>query len=91
MDVKIRLKRVGSPHQTHYRIVAIESCRARDGKEVELLGHYHPRVNPPEVDLNMERVKYWLSCGAKPSPTAAGLIRKTEKTLSLAKPTIEIG
>ncbi|MFH1260076.1 MAG: 30S ribosomal protein S16 [Elusimicrobiota bacterium] len=85
MAVKIRLKRVGSPHQAHYRVVAIESQRARDGKEVELLGHYHPRVNPPEVDLNMERVKYWLSCGAQPSPTVARLIRKIEKTVNSAK------
>lgn len=82
MAVKIRLKRVGAPHQVYFRVVAIESNRARDGKEIEILGQYNPRSNPPAVKLDLERVKHWISCGAILSPTVSQLVQKMEKTVS---------
>jgi small subunit ribosomal protein S16 len=43
---------------------------------VEILGHYNPTTNPPKVELNMERVRHWLACGAQPSETVHSLLKK---------------
>lgn len=61
-----------------YRVVAIDSRRARDGKYLEMLGHYDPRHK--NLQLDMPRVQYWLSQGAQPSSTVKGLIRRVAKT-----------
>lgn len=76
MSVKLRFKRVGMPKQPHYRLVAIDSRRARNGKELEVLGHYHPRSKENAFSVVAERVQYWLSCGAKPSDTVKSLLTR---------------
>ena len=84
MAVKLRLKRIGMPKQPHFRLVAIDHRSARNGKELEVLGHYHPRQKENVFIVKAERVKYWLSCGAQPSDTVRsflnrqGLISKPE-------------
>ncbi len=72
--VKIRLKKMGMRHQPSFRIVAIESRRPRDGEYLEALGHYNPRSKV--LNVNLERVEYWLSKGAQPTDTARKLIRR---------------
>ena len=81
MAVVIRLQRMGKAKQPHYRMVAVEKTRSVGGKPVEILGHYHPRAEKDKdtVTLKMERVEYWLKVGAKPSGTAASLIRKAKR------------
>lgn len=74
--VKIRLARTGARKKATYRVVVIESEKARDGRFVEILGHYNPRRHPPELVLNRERVDYWISRGAQPSETVASFLRK---------------
>lgn len=76
--LKIRLARTGAKKQSSYRIVVIEKEQARDGRFVEILGHYNARRNPPEVVLNRERAEYWLGRGAQASETVKSLLKKTK-------------
>lgn len=76
--VRLRLKRFGRTHSPAYRLCAMDARSPRDGRAIEELGYFHP-CNPNEaeqVKLNTERIAYWLSVGAKPSETAAALIKK---------------
>ena len=79
MAVRIRLKRGGKKKQPIYRVVAIEHTNPRDGKEIEVLGQYNPRINDADKKavLNEERINYWISVGAKPSKIIEKLIKKT--------------
>ena len=81
MALKIRLQRKGTRNAPVYRMVVAESTSARDGRFVELLGTYAPRARgqDQEVSINLDRIDYWLSKGAKPSETSKDLIRKTRK------------
>ena len=69
--LKIRLKRTGRRGQPHYRIVVMESSKPRDGKTIEEIGYYNPRLKPTVFDVDKERAEYWLSKGAQPSDTVA--------------------
>lgn len=72
--VRIRLRRMGKHKSPFYRIVAIDSKKARDGEYIENLGHYDPIKK--NLELKRDRVEYWLSQGAKPTNTVAKLIAK---------------
>lgn len=74
--LRIRLARTGAKKKSHYRIVVIERERARDGRFVEILGHYNPRRQPPELVFNRERADYWLRRGARPSETVQSFLKK---------------
>ena len=74
--VKIRLTRLGAKHNPHYRIIAIDERKRRDGSYLENLGHYDPRKTVPEwYKVDVERARYWLSVGAQPTPTAQRLLK----------------
>ncbi len=77
MAVTIRLKRIGKKNQPSYRIIAIDSRSKRGGREKEVLGMYNPLVKGKHgaVTLDVERVKYWLGCGAQVSDTMAGILK----------------
>ena len=72
------MKKLGRSHQAFFRICAVDKRAPRDGRVLEELGTYDPRV--PETDaraiLNKERVDYWLGVGAQPSENVAVLIKK---------------
>lgn len=72
--VKIRLSRKGRKKIPFYRIVVIDSKKARDGKFIERVGHYDPRSK--ELNLKRDRIEYWISKGAQPTNTVAKLIAK---------------
>ena len=74
--LRIRMTRVGKKKQPTYRIVVIEKTRPRDGRFVEIVGHYDPRQEPAAIDLKAERLQYWLSKGAQPSDTVRSFLRK---------------
>ena len=78
MAVRIRMKLMGRKHRPYYRIVAIDSRQPRDGKVIEELGSYDPMVKDTDarVQMNPERVRYWMSVGAKPSENVAVFIKK---------------
>jgi small subunit ribosomal protein S16 len=71
----IRLSRIGKRKKPFYRVVVIESSRARNGRVVEAVGTYDPLKKPAEIKLDTERVKYWLGSGAQPSDTVRSFIR----------------
>jgi small subunit ribosomal protein S16 len=76
------LARTGAKKQSSYRIVVIEKERARDGRFVEILGHYNARRNPPEVVLNRERAEFWLGRGAQASETVKSFLKKAKEAKS---------
>ena len=78
--LRIRLTRMGAKKKPFYRVVVTERRQARDGSFVEILGNYSPGTNPPAISLNMDRVNYWIGCGAQPSDTVRSIIKKAEKT-----------
>ena len=76
--VKLRLKRFGRRHRPFYRLNAIDQRTPRDGRAIEELGFYDP-IEPDDakqVQVNTQRVKYWLSVGAQPSETVARLLKR---------------
>jgi len=76
MAVRIRLTRIGAKGKPSYRVVAADSESPRDGKFLEILGNYDPKKNPAEVILKEDRVREWLSKGAKPTLTVSQLLEK---------------
>jgi len=71
----IRLSRFGKRKKPFYRVVVIESSKARNGRVVEAVGTYDPLKKPAEVKLDADRVKYWLGTGAQPSDTVRSFIK----------------
>jgi len=84
MALKIRLSRIGSTHQPHYRIVVAETRSRRDGDAVETLGTYDPRTKGQQVKVKLDRVDYWISKGAKPTDTLHSIIKRARRGVSLA-------
>ncbi len=78
MAVKLRMKRMGNTHRPFYRVVSIDSRKARDGKFLEELGTYNPLEadESKQVELKLDRCAYWLSVGAQPSDTVATLLKR---------------
>jgi small subunit ribosomal protein S16 len=74
--VKIRLRRVGRKKQPMYRIVVADSRSPRDGKFIEIVGQYAPRTGETALNLQTDRVNFWLNNGAQPSDTVRSLLRK---------------
>jgi small subunit ribosomal protein S16 len=70
----IRLRRAGSKNRPFYRVVVTEARSARDGRFVEVVGHYNPRTKPETVVLDRDRVAHWIGNGAKASDTVRTLI-----------------
>ena len=72
----IRLRRMGSKKRPHFRVVVIESENPRDGAFVEILGHYHPKSRPARVEVDRDRLQYWIGKGARPSDTVRTLVAR---------------
>jgi small subunit ribosomal protein S16 len=75
MAVRIRLTRVGAKKQPSYRVVVADARSARDSRSIETIGHYNPRTEPVEVNIDADKAKAWLDKGAQPSDTVARLFR----------------
>ena len=76
--VRIRLRRVGSRNQASYRVVVADKESPRDGRFIEVVGHYNPRTEPSTIVLKDDRIYYWLSVGAQPTDAVAGLFEQTK-------------
>jgi small subunit ribosomal protein S16 len=72
--VKIRLRRMGAKKQPTYRFVVTDARAPRDGRFIEIVGHYNPRTEPKTVVVNEERIKEWLHKGAQPSDPVRRLL-----------------
>ena len=82
--VKIRLKRQGAKKAPFYRVVVADSRSPRDGRNIEEIGTYDPMTKPATVKIDMERAKYWISCGAQPTDTVRGLLKMAEASAPAA-------
>jgi len=74
--VRIRLRRQGAKKQPTYRIVVADQRASRDGRILENIGFYNPRTEPETVNIDVERAKYWLGVGARPSEAVERLLKK---------------
>ena len=74
MAVTIRLRREGSSKRPRYRVVVADSRAPRDGRFIEIIGHYNPVTQPPTVKIDRDRASAWISKGAQPSNTVKKLI-----------------
>ena len=74
--LSIRMTRMGSKKKPYFRVVVTEGRSALQSSFVENLGTYNPRVRPAKVEINRERIQYWLSKGAKPSDSVRTLLAK---------------
>ena len=84
MAVSIRLRREGSKNRPYYRIVVTDSRSPRDGKFIEIIGTYDPKLTGQNSSFSLERAEYWISKGARPSDTVRSLIKKQKKTITAA-------
>ena len=84
MSVRIRLRREGSLNNPYYKVVVVDSRSPRDGKFIEIVGNYDPKQAGTNVNLDLDRVKYWVGNGAQPSDTVASLIKRAKKAAAPA-------
>jgi small subunit ribosomal protein S16 len=82
--LSIRLRRVGTTKKPHYRVVVADSRAWRDGRFVEVLGHYDPRQDPAVVKIDAERARFWIGKGARPSDTVRSLLGKSQEAAAPA-------
>lgn len=73
--VKIRLRRTGAKKQPRYRVVVADSRKSRDGRFIEIIGHYNPTTEPSSVTIHEDRALYWLSVGAQPTDVVKKLLQ----------------
>jgi small subunit ribosomal protein S16 len=73
--VKIRLRRTGAKKKPHYRVVVADSRAPRDGRFIEIIGHYNPRTDPATVKVHEDRALHWLSVGAQPTDSVKKLLK----------------
>lgn len=74
--VVIRLTRLGTKHKPFYRIVATDKRKPRESRYIDLIGHYNPMREAPEIKIDFEKYNKWIELGAKPSTTVKSLIKK---------------
>jgi small subunit ribosomal protein S16 len=80
MAVSIRLRREGAKNRPYYKVVVADSRSPRDGKFIEIIGTYDPKLAGRNSSLNLERAEYWINKGAQPSDTVRSLIKHQKKT-----------
>ena len=77
MSVKIRLKRTGKKKAPSYRVVIADTRSPRDGRIIENIGWYNPRVEPSAIHIDEEKALGWLQVGAQPTESVASLLKRT--------------
>ena len=82
MAVTIRLRRMGTTKRPAYRVVVADSRSPRDGRFIEVLGHYSPLTEPPTVKIDRAKVEAWIKKGAQPSNTVRQLIKNAPEPKS---------
>lgn len=76
MPVRIRLTRVGTNKKPFFRVVAAERTKPRDGRFLEVLGTYNPKLTEKKININQERLAYWIKQGATLSDTMRETLKK---------------
>ena len=75
MSVRLRLTRIGGRKDPVWRIVATDQRSPRDGRVIEILGHYNAQTEPSTIKVDEEKVREWLSRGAQPTATVKKILR----------------
>ena len=75
MAVRLRLTRIGGKKDPVWRVVAADQRSPRDGRVIEILGHYNAQTEPSTITIDEDKVKGWLSRGAQPTDTVRKLLR----------------
>jgi small subunit ribosomal protein S16 len=75
MAVRIRLTRVGARNNPIWRVVAADKRSPRDGRFLEVLGHYNPQTEPSTIEIDEQRMRSWLRQGAQPTNTVKRLLK----------------
>ena len=78
MAVHIRLRRTGTTKKPAYRVVVADSRAARDGRFIEIIGHYNPLTNPPTIKIETDKADAWIKKGAQPSNTVRILLARAK-------------
>src|SRR5699024_7677117 len=73
--VKIKLARIGKVHSPFYRVVVADARKTPKSRVIEFIGQYRPKVEPSVIDINSERVQYWLGVGAQPTESVLALLK----------------
>ena len=79
MAVAIRLRREGSTKRPAYRVVVTDSRSPRDGRFIEIIGHYNPLTEPPTVKIDRAKAQAWIAKGAQPSNTVKRLMARVRE------------
>ncbi|MFZ4599762.1 MAG: 30S ribosomal protein S16 [Terrimicrobiaceae bacterium] len=82
MAVAIRLRREGTKNRPYYKIVVADQRRARDGKFIEIIGTYDPKLEGENFSIHLDRADYWVGVGARPSQTVGNIMTKARKKLA---------
>ncbi len=85
MAVHIRLRRTGTTRKPSYRVVVADSRAARDGKFIEVIGHYNPLTEPPTIKIEVEKAQAWIAKGAQPSNTVKNLLARARAAAGTVK------
>lgn len=75
MAVKIRLSRAGAKKKPFYRVVIADSRMPRDGRFIETIGRYNPRIEPSLIEIDNEKAIKWLARGAQPTNSVEKLLK----------------
>lgn len=82
MAVAIRLRREGTKNRPYYKIVVADQRRPRDGKFIEIIGTYDPKVDGENFSIDLDRAEYWVGVGARPSQTVGSIIKKARQKVA---------
>jgi small subunit ribosomal protein S16 len=80
------MRRAGSKNKPFFRIVVTESAAARDGRFIEIIGHYNPRTKPETLVIDRERLTHWVNNGAQPSDTLRTLLARAPEPVAAEAP-----
>jgi small subunit ribosomal protein S16 len=77
--MSLRLMRIGAKGKPAYRVIVVDSKKPRESKAKAIIGTYNPLTDPAEFKIDLEKAKYWMDRGAKPSETVKSLLAKLQK------------
>ena len=79
MSVSIRLRREGSLNNPYFKVVVADQRSPRDGKFIEIVGNYDPKLPGENANVDISRIDYWIKNGAQPSDTVRSIIKKARR------------
>ena len=89
MAVHIRLRRTGRTKRPAYRVVVADSRSPRDGRFLEVIGHYNPLTDPPTIKIELDKAAEWIKKGAQPTSAVRALLaRAAEAPRATEAPTV---